>query len=805
MQRLPFRSLVSSLSFPAIMSSRFYIILFIAIILSVSYSLFFYLQYNIENDTKTRLIKEQINSQLESTKKLSRHIGSDLDSIVVALHGLANSAYLQQGDLSSDRVDKLMREVYSQVNMFTIVDRLLIIDRNNSATLFVVPEEQTEPHFGSDNISLEQLVNQTKTTRMPTFTNGFRGLDGKYRVAITFPILNRQTNEYMGTLAALIPTLQFFEYYGNVHDIKSQYLVALDRSATFMTHPLKQYIGINFFDNAFQEFIEHNKDYNIQIHQVLSLPASFFSSFLAYDGQQQILQQQQQLQQQEEQPKEEQEQKLLQPSYKIYDYGIGERLSSGLLIVAQKKPVYSIFLVTPTSDIYSQVDNILLLERIGMFSLLVGATLAIVLLAVFLLRWNRTLNTEVKRRTKELEETNEKLIVRDKMQEEFINIAAHELRTPLQPIISYSKLALKDKIDKVEAMKGIDRNAGRLHKLATDLLAVSRIEGGRLSYKTEKVRINDLILDIANNCVNTAAMTHGAESARMNVSWSRSNDHDMNNYYNNHDNNIRNLDTTVVTKKEEIDENNIRNITRPQNDGISNSGAGTGGEKDAERQEQGQAERQGKEVCKEEKMTEEEEDRTRTDKLNQQQQLQLQQEQLQEEEERKLTIDVNLDPDIKEIDVDRDGISQVLSNLIDNSLKFTSTRGCCIKIQTDLIKSSLTSATQKYENSVSNKGDNAENANYNNDDDKSKRNDNDDDKIKIEISDTGGGIPNEILPSLFQKFVTRGVKGRENKQGTGLGLFITKSIITAHSGDIEAYNNDIGGATFSIILPIRAR
>jgi signal transduction histidine kinase len=129
-----------------------------------------------------------------------------------------------------------------------------------------------------------------------------------------------------------------------------------------------------------------------------------------------------------------------------------------------------------------------------------------------------------------------------------------------------------------------------------------------------------------------------------------------------------------------------------------------------------------------------------------------------------------LDPDIKEIDADRDRISQVLSNLIDNSLKFTANRGCCIKIQTNLI----------YD-----------------------KNDNDD-KVKIEISDTGGGIPDEILPSLFQKFATRGVKGRENKQGTGLGLFITKSIIAAHNGDIKAYNNNTGGATFSIILPIRA-
>ena len=73
------------------------------------------------------------------------------------------------------------------------------------------------------------------------------------------------------------------------------------------------------------------------------------------------------------------------------------------------------------------------------------------------------------------------------------------------------------------------------------------------------------------------------------------------------------------------------------------------------------------------------------------------------------------------------------------------------------------------------------------------------DKVNIKISDTGGGIPVDILPRLFEKFTTMGRKG--NRQGTGLGLFIAKSIIAAHNGVIRVYNNEIGGATFSIILP----
>jgi signal transduction histidine kinase len=73
--------------------------------------------------------------------------------------------------------------------------------------------------------------------------------------------------------------------------------------------------------------------------------------------------------------------------------------------------------------------------------------------------------------------------------------------------------------------------------------------------------------------------------------------------------------------------------------------------------------------------------------------------------------------------------------------------------------------------------------------------------FEITFSDTGGGIPAEILPRLFGKFVTKKV-GEEEGHGTGLGLFISKAIVTAHGGKISAYNNS-KGATFKIELPVK--
>jgi signal transduction histidine kinase len=72
------------------------------------------------------------------------------------------------------------------------------------------------------------------------------------------------------------------------------------------------------------------------------------------------------------------------------------------------------------------------------------------------------------------------------------------------------------------------------------------------------------------------------------------------------------------------------------------------------------------------------------------------------------------------------------------------------------------------------------------------------DKIVVSISDTGPGIDSEIFPRLFMKFVTK------SSTGTGLGLFVSKSIIEAHGGKIWGKNNypEGKGATFGFSLPL---
>ena len=70
-------------------------------------------------------------------------------------------------------------------------------------------------------------------------------------------------------------------------------------------------------------------------------------------------------------------------------------------------------------------------------------------------------------------------------------------------------------------------------------------------------------------------------------------------------------------------------------------------------------------------------------------------------------------------------------------------------------------------------------------------------EVLISIKDTGTGIDPDIMPRLFTKFISKSVAG------TGLGLFISKSIVEAHGGKMWGENNADGrGATFYFNLPL---
>jgi len=102
----------------------------IVLIIVISYSLFFYLQSTNETNTRNGIFEQQKALQMRSTQALSQRISSDMSFMMAKLQGLADSTYLQQGGLSSDKTKKLSQEIYAQINNVTTSDRFFIINKN---------------------------------------------------------------------------------------------------------------------------------------------------------------------------------------------------------------------------------------------------------------------------------------------------------------------------------------------------------------------------------------------------------------------------------------------------------------------------------------------------------------------------------------------------------------------------------------------------------------------------------------------------------------------------------------------------
>ena len=182
---------------------------------------------------------------------------------------------------------------------------------------------------------------------------------------------------------------------------------------------------------------------------------------------------------------------------------IGERLNTGNPIFFEGKPEYSVFVITPTLSIYSQINEVIYTQRLQTFFLLAGLTSAVVILIVFLVKWNSSLDKEVKKRTMELDASNKQLKVHDKMQREFINIVAYELRTPVQPILGLIEILFSKK-GNIESYKGfldtIFRNTKRLQRLTEDILDITRIESQTLKLNKTRFNLNEVIV----NCIHDA-------------------------------------------------------------------------------------------------------------------------------------------------------------------------------------------------------------------------------------------------------------------------------------------------------------
>ena len=274
--------------------------------------------------------------------------------------------------------------------------------------------------------------------------------------------------------------------------------------------------------------------------------------------------------------------------------------------------------------------------------------------------WKQSeLYQEIKESHDQLKIANEKLTMQAKIQNDFIKIAAHELRNPIQPILGMSQI-IKSVITQkkgvninqtCDQLDVIIRNARKLQRLTDDVLDINRIETNSLHLRKDTFSLKELIQVLVDD-------------------------------YKSPNNNEKKYDSSIY-----------RNIEL---------------------------------FCLFHSIIED-----------------------------------HQNADLFLIEADRDRISQVISNLLSNALKFTN--------ENDTVYVTI---EKKDTGGIGG--------------------------VTVSIKDTGTGIDPEIFPRLFTKFVTKSYRG------TGLGLFICKSIVEAHGGKIWAENNGNGkkGATFAFSLPL---
>ena len=120
-------------------------------------------------------------------------------------------------------------------------------------------------------------------------------------------------------------------------------------------------------------------------------------------------------------------------------------------------------------------------------------------ISIFESLWKQAdLYQQLENSNEELAEANQKLKESDKILKEFINVVAHELRTPIQPILGLSEF-LQSKIkskDERELVDTIMRNAKRLHRLTEDILDATKIESRSLQLQKEKFNLNEVIMSV---------------------------------------------------------------------------------------------------------------------------------------------------------------------------------------------------------------------------------------------------------------------------------------------------------------------
>jgi signal transduction histidine kinase len=165
---------------------------------------------------------------------------------------------------------------------------------------------------------------------------------------------------------------------------------------------------------------------------------------------------------------------------------------------ANQHQILTLYMSTP-QNVAAKVAPLVDAQRNYSVAVIAAISAVAIIVSYFIFSSNKRLERTVAERTQELREANERLKEHGRLQSEFINMAAHELRTPVQSLLGAAEM-LEDqmlageettRVSKLVEM--ILRNAKRLAKLTFDILEVSRIESNLLKLQKEQINMQEKI------------------------------------------------------------------------------------------------------------------------------------------------------------------------------------------------------------------------------------------------------------------------------------------------------------------------
>ena len=300
--------------------------------------------YSIEEENiKTAIIENHIEIQEIIAKSISKNISSELELIIFELDILSRTNELQN-DLGTVASNQLMAQTFNRLNSISPTAQILALDEN-----FIVLSQVSQTHnsfVGATVKGLSSLIDSEKQIieLEPKILSINTLLYDEPEIAITFPIINQETNLSMGLLLITFASSEFFERHGNIYDIESQFLMVMDENHVLLIHPNMENVGKDFFGNEIQNTVSKNPILNSHILNVLEGNLSTILFTL--------------------------------------DDDIGERINSGIPVNVNGKNEFLFAVVTPTQSINKTIDETIFFSKIQTIFLLLSTVVVLLVLLV---------------------------------------------------------------------------------------------------------------------------------------------------------------------------------------------------------------------------------------------------------------------------------------------------------------------------------------------------------------------------------------------------------------------------------------